>query len=91
MVDNRILCNLADPRCGMLRVSAAFHDLRFLQTIHLLSLIVVLVLVLSVPTLFAMVEHSKLEKMEFCATIHASFKKPGQWSTSGCMILQHSV
>jgi hypothetical protein len=56
----------------MLRVSAALHDLRFLQTTHLLSLIVLL-LVLSVPTLFTLVEHSKLEKIEFGATIHASF------------------
>ena len=36
-----------DPSCGMLRVCAAFYSLRFLQTIHLLSLMV-LFLVLSV-------------------------------------------
>ncbi len=56
----------------MLGVSAAFPDLRFLQTTHLLSLMVLL-FVLSVPTLFALVEYSKLEKIEFGATIHASF------------------
>ena len=58
----------------MLRVCAAFQYLRFLQTIHLLCLIVLLLL-LSVPILFALVEHSKLEKIEFGATIHASFNE----------------
>ena len=46
------------PSYGMLKVSAAFHHLRFLQTTHLLSLIVLLVL--SVLTLFAPMEHSQL-------------------------------
>ena len=56
----------------MLRVCAAFHDLRFLQTTHLLSLMGLL-FVLSVLILFALVEYSKLEQGEFGATIHASF------------------
>src|SRR6266567_1059669 len=68
----RLLRNLADPSCGMLRDYAVFHDLRFLQTNHLLSLMVLL-FVLSVPILFALVEYSKLEQIEFGATIHASF------------------
>src|SRR5205807_7001318 len=56
----------------MLRVCAIFHHLRFLQTTHLLFLMVLL-LVLSVLILFAPMEHAKLEQIEFGATIHASF------------------
>jgi hypothetical protein len=55
----------------MLRVSAAFHQLRFLQTTHLLFLLV-LFLVLSVLILFTPMEHAKLEQIEFGATRHAS-------------------
>jgi hypothetical protein len=58
----------------MLRGYAAFHDHRFLQTMHLLSLMVLL-LVLSVLTLFAPMKHAKLEKIELGATIHASFNE----------------
>src|SRR5260221_8617813 len=58
----------------MLKGSAAFHDLRLLQTTHLLSLMVLL-LVLSVSTLSALVEHSKLEQVQFGATIHTSFNE----------------
>src|SRR5438876_916294 len=64
----------ADANYGMLRGCAVFHHPRFLQTIHLLSL-TVLVLVFSVLTLFALMEHSKLEKIELGATIHASFNE----------------
>ncbi len=55
----------------MLRVCAAFHSLRFLQTPRLLFLMVLLAL--SVPTLFALVEHTKLEQIELRTTIHTSF------------------
>jgi hypothetical protein len=67
-----ILRNLADASYGMLRACVVFHHPRFLQTTHLLSLIV-LVLVLSVLTFLALMEHSKFEKIEFGATIHAPF------------------
>jgi hypothetical protein len=70
----RLLRNLADASCGMLRVCVAFHALQFLQTIHLLCL-TVLPLVLSVLILFALVEHSWLEKIDFGATIHAPFNE----------------
>ena len=58
----------------MLRDCTVFHDLRFLQMTYLLSLLIFL-LVLSVLTLFAPMEHAKLEKIEFGATIHASFNE----------------
>ena len=56
----------------MLRDCTVFHDLRFLQMTYLLSLLIFL-LVLSVLTLFAVMEHAKLEKIDFSATVHASF------------------
>ena len=69
-----LLRNLADTSCGMLKGCVAFHSLQFLQVIHLLCLMV-LPLVLSVPILFALVEHSKLEQIDFGTTIHASFNE----------------
>ena len=66
------LRNLADPGCDMLRGCAIFHHLRFLQTTHLLFLMVLL-LVLSVLILFAPMEHAKLEPIECCTTIPTSF------------------
>src|SRR6266571_5448445 len=69
-----ILRNLADPSCDMLRGCTVFHALRFLQMNHLLSLLLVL-LVLSVLIRFAPMEHPKLEKIDFGATIHASFNE----------------
>ena len=56
----------------MLRDGAVFHDRRFLQMNPLLSLLLVL-LVLSVLTLCAVVEHSQLEQIDFGATVPASF------------------
>jgi hypothetical protein len=69
-----LLRNLADASCGMLKACVAFHSLQFLQTIHLLCLMV-LPLALSVPILFALVEHARLEKIDFGTTIHASFNE----------------
>lgn len=70
----RLLRNLADVKCGTLKICVALHPLRFLQTIHLLGLMV-LPLVLSVMILFTLVEHSMLEKIDFSTTIHASFNE----------------
>ncbi len=67
-----LLRNLADTSCGILRACVAFHALQFLQTIHLLCLMV-LPLALAVPILFALVEYSRLEKIDFGTTIPASF------------------
>src|SRR6266516_1235853 len=73
--DNRwFLRNLADHGCGILRGCAMFHRPRFLQTICLWSL-PVLVLVLSVLTLFALMEHAQLEQIKFGSTIHTSFNE----------------
>ncbi len=58
----------------MLRGCTVFHALRFLQMNHLLSLLLFL-LVLSVLIRFAPMEHPKLEKIDFGATIHASFNE----------------
>src|SRR5439155_4424987 len=41
---NWILRNLADANCGMLRGCAVFHPPRFLETTHLLCLILLLLL-----------------------------------------------
>ncbi len=49
-----------------------FHHPRFLQTIRLWPL-PVLVLVLSVLTLFALMEHAKLEQIKLGSTIHTAF------------------
>ena len=68
------LRNLADANYGMLRGCAIFQHPRFLQTICLWSL-PVLVLVLSVLTLFALMEHTKLEQIKLGLTIHASFNE----------------
>ncbi len=68
------LRNLADGKYGMLRGSAMFHPPGFLQTIHLWSL-PVLVLVLSVLTLFALMEHAKLEQIKLGSPIHAPFNE----------------
>src|SRR6266496_6742673 len=70
-----ILRNLADPSCDMLRVCTVFHALRFLQMNHRLSLLLFL-LVLSVLTRFAVMEHAKLEQIDFGATVHTSFDPP---------------
>ncbi len=51
-----------------------FHHPRFLQTICLCSL-PVLVLVLSVLTLFALMEHAQLEQIKLGSTIHATFNE----------------
>ena len=67
-----ILRNLADLSDGTLRVCAAFDHPRFFQTTHLLCL-TVLVLVFSLLDLFTLIKDSKLEKIELCTTIHASF------------------
>ncbi len=70
----RFLRNLADANYGMLRGCTIFHPPRFLQTIRLWSL-PVLVLVLSVLTLFALMEHAKLEQIKLGSTIHTSFNE----------------
>jgi cytochrome c-type biogenesis protein CcmH/NrfF len=49
-----------------------FHPPRFLQTIRLWFL-PVLVLVLSVLTLFALMEHAKFEQIKLGSTIHAPY------------------
>src|SRR5713226_8412438 len=64
--------NLADASYGMLRGCAVFHPPRFLQTTHLLSLML-LVLVLAVLLLLALMEHAKFEQIELGATIHPPF------------------
>lgn len=56
----------------MLRICAIFHTLWFLEKNHLLPLLLV-PLVLSLLTLFAMIEYAKLEQIDFGTTIHASF------------------
>lgn len=56
----------------MLRGCAVFHELRFLQRNHLLPLLRFL-LALSLLAFFAVMEHAKLEQIEFSATIHAPF------------------
>src|SRR5204862_6217705 len=70
----RFLRNFADASHGMLRVSAAFCDLRFLEETQRLRW-TVLTLVLSLLNAFALIEHSNLEKIEFSAAIHASFNE----------------
>src|SRR5712692_1700299 len=64
----------------MLEVCVAFHALQFLQTIHLLCLMV-LPLALSVPILFALVEHARLEQIDFGTPIHASFTEVSLFHT----------
>ena len=64
-----ILRTFADASYGMLRGCAVFRPPLFLQTIHWLCL-TVLVLVFSLLNLFALIEHSELEQIELCATIH---------------------
>jgi hypothetical protein len=56
----------------MLRVCAIFHALWLLQRNHLLSWLL-FPPALSVLTLFAVIEHAKLEQINFGATVHASF------------------
>ncbi len=56
----------------MLRGCAIFHPPRFLQTIRLWFLPVP-VLMLSVLTLFALMEHAQLEQIKLGSTIHAPF------------------
>jgi hypothetical protein len=56
----------------MLKVGIVFQALRFLQMSHLLPLHLFL-LVLSVLTCFALMEHTKLEQIDVGATIHTSF------------------
>lgn len=56
----------------MLRVCAVFPPLRFLEMIHWLCL-TILVLVFSVLTPFALIEHSELEKLKLSSTIHTAF------------------
>ena len=58
----------------MLKGCAMFHPPRFLQTIHVWS-VPALVLVLSVLTLFALMEHAKLEQIKLGSTIHAPFNE----------------
>ena len=70
----RFLRNLADLNDGILRVCAVFDHPRVLQTSHLLCLLALL-LVLSVLTLFAGMEYSKLEKIELGTTVHAPFNQ----------------
>ena len=67
-----ILRNSADVNGGMLRVCAVFHPLRFREATHVLCLMV-LGFVLSVLTHFAVMEHAKLEQIDFGATVHTSF------------------
>ena|SRR6266446_6313442 len=86
------LRNLADANYGMLRGCAIFQHPRFLQTICLWSL-PVLVLVLSVLTLFALMEHAKLEQIKLGSTIHTSFNEriPRFTCPSTGPVLQGSV
>src|SRR5437660_1552720 len=70
----RILRNLADLNGGMLRVCAVCHPPRFPEMIYWVSL-PVLVLVFPLLILFTLIENSNLEKIELCATIHASFNE----------------
>src|SRR5258708_34148771 len=56
----------------MLRVCVLFYRPRCLQMISLLCL---LLLLLSVQTLLAVMEHSKLEQIELGSTIHAAFNE----------------
>jgi len=69
-----LLRNPADPGCDMVRGYMVFHTLRFLQMNHWLPLLL-FPLVLSVLILFAVMEHTKLEQIDFGATIHTSFDK----------------
>src|SRR5258708_16151915 len=56
----------------MLRVCVLFYRPRCLQMISLLCL---LLLLLSVQTLVAVMEHAKLEQIELGSTIHAAFNE----------------
>src|SRR5437588_6188633 len=76
---NRILRNLADQGCGMLRVCVLFSHSRCLQTIFPLCL---LLFVLSLQILRAVVEHSALEKIELGSTIHAPFTEVSPFRSS---------
>jgi hypothetical protein len=66
----------------MPRVCTVFHAFQFLQMNHLLSLLLFL-LVLSVLTRFAVMEHAKLEQIDFGACtgyLGYPFLKEASWA-----------